>query len=176
MLLRGSYSSADGLVGNRLPGTTSFCAAPKQPPELHSAGVVGSGWPRAARGSSRTWQLAAAQGLQDPPPGSWGTGATMGKAPWLALASPSAESGGHHRAATSRLHRLVSIPCPGGHAAKEGAALFHLVGRQIWEGRKCNPNEAKALEKAVGVHRETKKCPRKDVPGWRAVLSWCMWL
>lgn len=54
MLLRGSYSSADGLVGNRLPGTTSFCAAPKQPPELHSAGVVGSGWPRAARGSGRS--------------------------------------------------------------------------------------------------------------------------
>lgn len=89
----------------------------------------------------------------------------MGKALWFALASPSAESGGCYGAAMSRLHHPVSLLCPVGHAAKEGAALSHLVGGQIWEGRKLNLDEAKALEKAVGVHKETKKCPRRDVPG-----------
>lgn len=101
----------------------------------------------------------------------------MGRAPWLALASPSAERGGRYGAATSHLHRWVSggrygaamshphhpvsSLCPVGHAAKAEVALSHLVGRQIWEGRKLNLDEAKPLEKAVGV----LKCPRKAVPG-----------
>lgn len=55
--------------------------------------------------------------------------------------------------------------CLAGHAAGEGVALSHLVEKEIWEVRELNLDEAKALEKAVGVHRETNKCPRKDVPG-----------
>ena len=33
-----------------------------------------------------------------------------------------------------------------------------------------NPGEAKALEKAVGVFKESQTCPRKHVPGQRAVF------
>lgn len=67
--------------------------------------------------------------------------------------------GGHLKSPSPGEHRLPSWPrC-------QGVALSHLVGRQIWEGRKLNLDEAKPLEKAVGVHRETKKGPRKDASG-----------
>lgn len=72
----------------------------------------------------------------------------MGKALRLARALPSAGSRGCYGAAASLLHRLAVIL---GHAAKEGVALSHLG---IREGGELILDEAKALEKAVGVHEE----------------------
>lgn len=173
MLLRGGCSSADGPVGKWLPGTTGFCAEPKQPPEPHHAGAAGSGWPCAARGP------AGGGGLSRMPdlccPGASGPAARLlrdqrrdGQSSVVGISFTQC---GELRASRG-CHGASPSPLPSWPRC-QGRSGFVPPGRKTNLGReKLNLDEAKPLEKAVGVHKEAQKCPRKDVPGRSAVFSW----